>query len=494
MMIKAETILAATEVVAVHGDRSEMIRGLTLDSRQVKPGFVFFAVPGHNLDGGRFIQDAIERGARMVVTAEAGSVNRRNVLVAQVSDVRRAMAEMAAAFYDHPSHNLYAVGITGTNGKTTTAGMVRRVFERAERQPGSIGTIRYQIGDRSIPAARTTPESLDLQRMMAQMLKAGCRSVIMEVSSHGLVQKRVWDVDFDVVVFTNLTHDHLDYHQTVEDYYEAKSLLFQGLQAKPARAAVINLDDPWGVRLVELARRHSQVVTYAIQNEKADIRATQLELSAHGSAFELQSPWGAAPARLRLLGRFNVYNALAAMGVCAMADIPLDRIVPVLADMRLVEGRLEEIKTSAGFQVFVDYAHTADALKNVLATLREITDGRLIVVFGCGGDRDRRKRPMMGAVAAELADYSILTSDNPRKENPLAILSQIRAGFTNNDNYEVVEDRYEAIVHALSMADRGDVVLVAGKGHENYQEFGDTVIPFDDRQVVRECLGITTQA
>ncbi len=490
--MKASILLAATQVLSVQGDAEAEIKGLAFDSRQVKPGQAFFAVPGRNLDGSRFIRDALGRGAAMIVTREELTLARGHALFVRVADVRQVMAEMAAAYYEYPARRLRMLGITGTNGKTTTANMARNVLRAAGLRPGLIGTIRYEIGDRSIPAPRTTPEAIDLHNMLAQMAHAGCQSAIMEVSSHGLVQRRVWGIDYDVAVFTNLTHDHLDYHQTVDGYYEAKSLLFRGLRGRPGQSALINLDDPHGARLLGLAEKHAPVFSYGIQNQAAMVRAVNLELSARGSAFDVVSPWGTVALRLRLLGRYNVYNALAAFGACAALGVELPVIAPVLNAMQSVPGRLEEIENNAGFQVFVDYAHTEDALKNVLTTMREITAGRLIVVFGCGGDRDRRKRPLMGAVAGELADYAILTSDNPRKENPSDIIAQVRAGFSGHDNFEVVEDRHEAIVRALTMAERGDVVLVAGKGHENYQEFADTVIPFDDRQVVRECLGLKT--
>lgn len=490
--MKASVLLAATQVLESRGDTGIEIKGLVTDSRQVKPGQAFFAVPGNKLDGAHFIQDALARGAAMIITRDSFNLQRGHALFVRVADVRSAMAEIAAAFYGYPARRLRMLGITGTNGKTTTACMARNILQTAGLRPGLIGTIRYEIGDRSIPATRTTPESVDLHNMFAQMVNAGCRSAVMEVSSHGLVQRRTWGIDYDVAVFTNLTHDHLDYHHTVDEYCEAKSLLFRGLQGRPGQTALINLDDQYGSRLLEVASEHASAIAYGIQHPDARIRAVNLQLKPRGSEFDAVTPWGTLHLRLRLPGRFNVYNALAALGACASMGVDLPVIAPVLDALESVPGRLEEIKNTAGFQVFVDYAHTADALRNVLSAMREITAGRLILVFGCGGDRDRRKRPLMGAVAAELADYTIVTSDNPRKENPSAIIAEIRAGFAGHNNFEVVEDRYEAIVRALSLAERGDAVLIAGKGHENYQEFADTVIPFDDRQVVRECLGVTT--
>lgn len=488
--MKLSTMLAAIKPLAQSGSGDPDIKGLAYDSRKVKPGFLFFALPGQHQDGNQFIPEALERGALAVVSALPAPVNHGQAVIIQASDPRQAMAELAAAFYQNPSASLQVLGITGTNGKTTTAFMLRDIFAAADRRTGLLGTVDYEIGDRVIPAGRTTPESIDLQNMLSQMVQVGCRSAVMEVSSHALIQKRVAGIDFDFAVFTNLTHDHLDYHSTTENYFQAKALLFRGLsRSRKAPVAVINLDDPYGRRLFQESFE-AEMLTYAIQQEAA-VRAVNLQITSAGSAFEVRSPWGNAPVALKLLGRYNVSNALAALATAGASGVPPAQAAETLSRIIAVPGRLEEIATAGGFQVFVDYAHTEDALQNVLSTLREITRGKLSVVFGCGGNRDRKKRPLMGAVAARLADYVILTSDNPRKEDPGDIIGQIRAGCLNYDNVEVVEDRHEAIVRALSLAEDGDVVLIAGKGHENYQEFANTVIPFDDRQVVRECLGLS---
>jgi len=400
------------------------------------------------------------------------------------------MAQVARVFYHNPSDRLKVVGITGTNGKTTTAFMIKNIFDMAGLKAGMIGTVEYIIGRRVIPATRTTPESVDLQHMLDQMLTADCRGAVMEVSSHALVQKRVLGIDFDAAVFTNLTHDHLDYHQTMEKYFQAKTLLFKSLrQSAKKPVAVVNIDDSYGRQLASLPEVKAGVITYGLQ-EQAAVRVSNLQLTAQGSSFDVLSPWGGAKISLHLLGRYNVSNALAAIGACGALGIKLSLIADVLQQMTCVPGRLEEIQTTAGFQVFVDYAHTEDALRNVLTTLREVTTGRLIVVFGCGGNRDVKKRPLMGAVAEQMADYAILTSDNPRREEPGLIISQILNGFKTREKVDVIPDRYEAIARALFIAEKGDVVLIAGKGHENYQEFVNTIIPFDDRQVVRECLGM----
>lgn len=488
--MKLNILMERIQTVSVNGAADADVKGITHDSRQVKPGFIFCALKGQRDDGTRYIQDAIDKGAVVIVSNRAAVMSRGQVVSVQVRKPRDVVAVLANAFYDDPSRKLKVLGITGTNGKTTTAFMVRDILHAAGWKPGVIGTVDYEIGDRIIPAGRTTPEATDMQRMLAEMVHVGCRSAVMEVSSHALVQRRTLGLEFDVAVFTNLTHDHLDYHKSVPQYFEAKALLFRELasQKKPA-LAVINVDDPWGERLTRFPELKAQVITCGLCRD-AMVHAEKIQIDANGSHVAVKSPWGHVTLNMKLLGRFNIYNALAALAACGTLNIAPSLSAEVLSKMTLVPGRLEEIKTHQGFQVFVDYAHTEDALHNVLTTLREITSNRLIVVFGCGGNRDDKKRPRMGRVVARLADYALLTSDNPRKENPSAIIAQIRSGIADPDVCEIVEDRYEAIARALSLADKGDVVLIAGKGHENYQEFTNTVIPFDDRQVVRECLGI----
>jgi UDP-N-acetylmuramoyl-L-alanyl-D-glutamate--2,6-diaminopimelate ligase len=491
-MLRADTmrldaLLKKIQTVAVKGSKSVEIEGIAYDSRQVRPGFLFVALHGQNREGTDFIDDAVHRGAEVVVADEIRPA-RRDVTQVQVRDTRLGLAQLACAFYGDPSFKLEAVGITGTNGKSTTSFMIRDILRAEKRTPGLLGTIQYEIGERCIPALRTTPESADIQAMLDQMLRAGCRSVVMEVSSHGLVQKRTWGVDFDVAVFTNLTRDHLDYHETMENYFEAKSILFQELgQRNKAATAVINIDDPWGIRLAGGNALHAGLITYGLHPE-AMVRAEDVQCSAQGSTFWVVSPWGRVRFQLSVLGRFNISNVLAATAACGALGIKPEHSAEVLAAMKPVPGRLEQIPNSRGLLVFVDYAHTDDALANVLQTLREITKKRLIVVFGCGGRRDRAKRPLMGAVANRMADYSIITSDNPRNEDPVDIIVQVAAGFSFGNNFEMEMDRRKAIARALSMAEEGDTVLVAGKGHENYQEFANTVMPFDDREVVRELL------
>lgn len=484
--MKIEDLLQVVQSHAVRGGRQADITGIACDSRRVKPGSLFVAVPGTHEDGARYIEDALRRGA-VAVMSQAPVAVPSGVAWIGVEDPRRALAEISCAFYGHPASQLQVAGITGTNGKTTTAFMLRDLLRAAGRTPGMIGTVQYEIGDRCIPANRTTPESVDVQHMLEQMLRSGCRSAVLEVSSHALDQKRVWGIDFDVGVFTNLSRDHLDYHETMERYFAAKALLFRGLgqMAKPA-CAVINLDDPWGQQLAGMGGA-CPVWTYGM-HAAAAVVAEEIELGPHGSSFRARTPWGAADIRLRLMGRYNVHNALAALTAGGAMGLTLDTMIPALEAFMSAPGRMEPVPNDRGLHVFVDYAHTADALANACATLREISPRRLIVMFGCGGNRDRGKRPLMAAAAAAEADLTIVTNDNPRSEDPAAIAAAIVAGFPAGTRYEIVLDREEAIARALTVAQPGDTVLLAGKGHENYQEFARTVSPFDDREIARRHL------
>lgn len=485
--MRLESITRIVQPIQVRGPLNYDIEGIAYDSRQVKENYLFVALHGKREDGAAYIEDALRRGA-VAIVSEEDRWPRRNVAHILVEDARRAMAEISCAFYDHPSQKIPLVGVTGTNGKTTTSFMVREVLAAEGRHPGLIGTVRYEIGSRVIPAIRTTPEAPDVQFMLDQMVRSGCRSAVMEVSSHALQQRRVWGADFDVGVFTNLTRDHLDYHGTMEDYFAAKMQLFRGLGLQHKRAsAVVNLDDEWGMELVRTNGLCAQLLTFG-EHPSADVRAEDIELDAHGTRFVVHTPWGSTDAHLRLLGRFNVSNALAAIAACGALGISPERSAAVLAGMNTVPGRLERFASPRGFNVFVDYAHTDDALAHVLDTLRELRPHRLIVVFGCGGDRDRSKRPLMGAAAHQRADYTILTSDNPRREKPESIVAEIEQGIPTADRHEVVLDREEAIARAIGMAQKDDIVLIAGKGHENVQEFASTVVPFDDREVVRRYL------
>ena len=486
--MQLKELLQQIDAVRVEGSLDREVAGITYDSRRVTPGMVFVAVPGQNTDGHDFIPNAIERGASAIICERNGFVSQRATKV-KVADARAALAQAAAVYYQHPSAKLKVIGVTGTNGKTTVAFMVKEILEAAGIKTGLLGTIRYEIGERVIPAQRTTPEALEIQQMMAQMLRAGCGACVMEVSSHALDQKRVCGIDFDLGIFTNLTQDHLDYHGTMADYYTAKKKLFSllGASAKPG-GAVINIDDAFGERLARETRAEVQL-TYGL-GEAATLRATQIQLGRDATRLKIETPEQKFSCQLPLIGRHNVYNALAAVGAALVLKVPVTAIKSALSELRPVPGRLENIAAGQPFGVYVDYAHTDDALRNVLHTLREITSGRLLLAFGCGGSRDTGKRAKMGRVAADLADLTLITSDNPRKESPAEIAAEIAAGFCSvrPEGCRIELDRRRAIDELIRQAQPGDLVLIAGKGHETYQEFEDTVVPFDDRIYARETL------
>jgi len=485
--MKLGALLQSIETLEVKGAVDVEIEGIAYDSRRVMQGGLFVAVRGHKADGVHYVSEALSNGA-VAVVSENGLELGAGVAHIRVACARRALAEIATVFHGDLSRQMKIVGITGTNGKTTTAHMVRDVLRDGGFLPGLLGTVAYEIGDHALPAPRTTPEAPDLHALLGQMWEAGCDSAVMEVSSHAIALHRTHGIDFDISVFTNLTQDHLDYHKDMETYFAVKSRLFHGHGKGEGRFVVINIDDPWGRKLLDEGRIEADVATYGF-DERAMVRATDAEMDADGTCFRVSSPWGEVRICLTLLGRFNISNALAALAVGGLCGIDLERIAQSLKNIRAVPGRLEPVANRRHKKVFVDYAHTDDALRNVLGTLREICKGKLIVVFGCGGNRDRGKRKLMGQVAAALADFSIITSDNPRTEDPGAIVSDIMEGFAGEESFEVVLDRREAIKEGLQKTGRKDILLVAGKGHETYQELKDTIIPFDDRETVREILG-----
>jgi len=466
-------------------------RGLAYDSRRVQPGFVFFAIKGFEKDGHDFIEDAVRRGA-VAVVAEKELTVPPGVTFVRVPNTRRALAAAAAAFYGYPDRWLRVIGVTGTNGKTTTTHLVRAVYAAAEEKTGLVGTLSAVYGDTVLPAERTTPESLELEALLRRMVDEGVTTVVMEVSSHALALERVAEIEFDVAVFTNLTQDHLDFHRDMADYYAAKARLFLGLKElrrkKRPRRAVINVDDVYGQRLAE--ESGGKVVTYGLMQE-ADFRAREVELGPHGTTFTVEWAEGEVPVELQLVGRFNVYNALAAFAVGVTEGFPATQVSEALRNVKAVPGRFERVEVGQDFTVVVDYAHTPDGLENALQAARALTAGRVIVVFGCGGDRDAGKRPLMGKIAARLADFTVITSDNPRSEDPRRITAAIEAGFRQvgaPGSYAVEEDRREAIALAFRQARPGDIVVLAGKGHEDYQIIGDKRLPFDDRKVATAIL------
>jgi UDP-N-acetylmuramoyl-L-alanyl-D-glutamate--2,6-diaminopimelate ligase len=486
MSVPLSELLAATAVTDHNADPQLRVESLCYDSRQCRPGALFFALRGAKEDGTKFVAQAAQQGAVAIVSDAALSACALPFI--QVPNARAAMAEMAAAFYGRPSDALKVMGVTGTNGKTTTAFLVKHLLDADQRRCGLIGTVKYCVGDREIDAPRTTPESVDLQDLLSQMIGAGSRAVAMEVSSHALTQHRTRGIAFDTAVFTNLTQDHLDFHRTMESYFEAKALLFEGLtkQKKKARA-IVNLDDRYGRFLIERFEKQIPVITYGM-GVHANFRATNVRFDATGSSFQLTAKGREYLVRSPLIGSFNIYNVLGALAAANAMGMELRAAVAAMAKAPQVPGRLERVNAKRSFQVFVDYAHTDDALRNVLRTLKELKPRRLVTVFGCGGDRDRAKRPLMAAAAEEFSDWCILTSDNPRSEDPLRILADIRKGLRGK-RYEEIPDRTEAVHRAVQLAGNGDIILLAGKGHETYQEFaGGKRIPFDDAAVARRAI------
>ncbi|MFY9272901.1 MAG: UDP-N-acetylmuramoyl-L-alanyl-D-glutamate--2,6-diaminopimelate ligase, partial [Thermacetogeniaceae bacterium] len=445
---------------------------------------------GYRTDGHLYIDDAVSRGAVGVVVERAVDVP-EGISLVRVEDSRLALAQLAANFFGHPSRLLTLIGVTGTNGKTTVTHLIEAVLRVGGKSTGIIGTIWNKIGDQKLTGVHTTPESLDLQALLNRMVAADVAAVSMEVSSHALYLHRVVGCEFDVGVFTNLTQDHLDFHKDLDEYKAAKMLLFQGLgkgrtKNRPCYA-VVNIDDPVGKEI--LKNTEVPVITYGVR-EDADVKAIDLQLTPKGTSFTAVYSKGRIPISLSLPGEFNVYNCLAAVCVGLKEGVPVDLISSALKEVKGVPGRFELVDEGQNFTVVVDYAHTPDGLENVLKTARSIKQGRLITVFGCGGDRDQGKRPLMGRLSGELSDYTVITSDNPRSEDPEKIVRQIVEGIKESKaaSYTVITDRYEAIRHALHWAREGDFVLIAGKGHETYQIIGDQVLPFDDQQVAREIL------
>jgi UDP-N-acetylmuramoyl-L-alanyl-D-glutamate--2,6-diaminopimelate ligase len=466
---------------------AEAITGIAYDSRTVQRGNVFVALKGVRADGAQFVRQAVERGAAAIVAEH--SVADVGVPLLEVSDARLAFAELAADFYGHPSERMRVVGITGTNGKTTTSYLLASIFESAGMKCGVIGTVAHRIGDEVRESSHTTPEAPDVQALLHEMVERGCIACAMEASSHALALRRVDAMTFSAGVFTNLTRDHLDFHENMEAYFQAKRRLFEMLPA--GAPALINADDPKSTALIAVS---AKPVTYGI-NRSADITPGPLSFSMDGLDFDIRTPRGRLHASSSLVGRPNVYNILAAVGTGVALGLPFDAIERGIQALQAVPGRFEVVSDPKdAFTVVVDYAHTDDALRNLLETARPLVRGRLITLFGCGGDRDRTKRPLMGAVASRLSDVLVITSDNPRHENPERIIDEIQRGITPDTKRDdallfAIPDRRAAIAKAIENARPGDMVLIAGKGHEKYQIVGDEHLPCDDVAIARELLG-----
>jgi len=487
---------------AAEGDLGVEVRSLATDSRTVEPGALFFALPGSRTDGRRFVAEALQRGAVAVAAPELVEATAGIARVALPS-IQRSLSELAAAFFDHPSRKLFLLGVTGTNGKTTVTHLLEAIWKSAGFRPGLIGTIYYRLGDRTWGAPFTTPQAVELQRLLGEMAEGGATHVVMEVSSHALALGRVSDCEWNAALFTNLTRDHLDFHADMESYFAVKQTLFSELlprSGKPDRFAVVNRDDPYGLRLIDAGAL--RVVTFG-HGAEADVAPVEVERSLGGLKGEIRIRDERMAISSSLVGDAHLENILAAAAAAWAQGIPLTAIADGIRQCRGIPGRMERVDEGAPFAVLVDYAHTPDALERAVRVLRSLAEGRLIVVFGCGGDRDRGKRPLMGEAAARIADIVIATSDNPRSEDPLKILHEIERGIVEAgldpiqesaarredvNGYLVIPDRRRAIHLAIEIARPADVVLIAGKGHETYQIVGAERHPFDDRQEARHRL------
>ena len=476
--MKLKDLLNGLTVISSTADMDAEITGVNYDSRQVVPGDVFVAISGFSADGHKFIPMAVQKGAVCAVCEHAVE----EIPCVVVEDTRKALAIIGANWFDHPACEMTMVGITGTNGKTTSTYLIKSILEqKAGAKVGLIGTIQNMIGSEVLHTERTTPESFELQKLFRQMADAGCTHVVMEVSSHALALHRVYGVRFAVAVFTNLTQDHLDFHETMENYCDAKAILFRNCDC-----AIYNIDDPWNERLLRgsTCRRFS----YGIEQD-CDLRAKEVHLAADCVKYTAEAETEWTHAEIGIPGAFTIYNTLDAIAACWNLGVSLEDCADALHKNHGVKGRMEIIPTPGkNYTILNDYSHTPDSLENVIRAVKGFAKGRTIALFGCGGDRDRTKRPIMGKIAASMADYAIVTSDNPRTEQPQAIIDDILAGMDGYDNYTVIVDRVEAIHYAMDHAQAGDVIILAGKGHEDYQEIGHEKIHMDEREIVADYL------
>ncbi len=494
--MRLDYLLNGQPVVEQHGNKDCEIKGLTSDSREVKKDYLFVAVKGSSQDGHKYLSDAVQRGACALVVENVANVF-PNVPIVRVPDTRAALSDLASRFYNYPSKDMNLIGITGTNGKTTTSYILESILKEGGRNVGVIGTINYRYKGKSFQTSLTTPESNDLMKILGEMRDAGVTDIILEVSSHSLEQGRVRGLDWSRALFTNFSRDHLDYHLTMEEYFKAKSLLFASLREEEGQAkTIINMDDPKGRELQRITK--ASTVSYGL-GDNCSVRATDIHSSVEGLHFRMTTPAGDTPITSTLFGQMNVYNILAAAAVAFSLDIDLNTISRGIQRLAFVPGRLQHVENKQGLSIFVDYAHSTDALKKVLQTVRQLTKGRLITVFGCGGDRDKGKRPDMGRVAGMYSDCAIITSDNPRGESPEKIADEIEAGMKesglkrvtfnfslNAKGYEIILDRRKAIHAAVKIANKegGDIILIAGKGHEQYQITGNGKRYFNDIEEV----------
>ncbi len=478
--MKLSALLEGLNFTKVEGNTETAISGICYDSRKAQPGSVFVCIVGYETDGHKYIEKALTQGAVALIVQNGSALPEipRNICVVYADDTRKMLAGVSAAFYGHPEKKLKIIGITGTNGKTSTSSLVMSILRFKEKSVALIGTNGHIINDEHIATERTTPESHELYKMFAEMVEQGVEYLVMEVSSHSLYLSRVYGIDFLVGAFTNLTQDHLDFHKTMENYKDAKGMLFD-----VSANAVINTDDDAGKEY--MSKIDYPAITYGLE-EGALMRASDIKISARGVIFTLNYEGKTYTVRLGIPGKFSVYNALAALGCVVAAGISIDDAIKAMTFAKGVSGRCETVYTQTDYTVIIDYAHTPDGLENIISTVREFCEGRIITLFGCGGDRDRTKRPIMGQVASGLSDFCVVTSDNPRTEKPADIINDILEGVSGE--YTVIENRREAIKYALSIAKRGDCVILAGKGHETYQIIGKEKFFFDERVVVAEIL------
>jgi UDP-N-acetylmuramoyl-L-alanyl-D-glutamate--2,6-diaminopimelate ligase len=485
-MAMLDELLTGLQYEVLKGSTSGVLAGITTDSRVVQPGWAFVAIPGAKVDGHTFIPQALAQGASIVVVDRPIDLTAAtSACCLRVLDTRKALAHLAAAFFGHPSRQLRLIGVTGTNGKTTSTYLLEAVLQAHGLTPGVIGTVTYRYSDHERPADQTTPPADAIQRMLREMVDAGVSHCAMEVSSHALAQHRVWGCQFAAALFTNLTQDHLDYHADMSAYFAAKAQLFTTYHPG---VAVLNYDDPASEKL--LHQTQAPVITYGF-SPASDVGIERLEIDASGIHLSVRMESQSVTVRSQLIGRHNVYNILGVLATAKGLDLAIDQTIQGIERLRTVPGRFEPVDAGQPFSVLVDYAHTDDALRNVLQAARGITTGRLLIVFGAGGDRDRSKRTRMGRVAAQFADTAVITSDNPRSEEPMAIIRAIEVGFRESgqvSQYQIIEDRARAIQEAIGLARAGDVVVIAGKGHETYQIVGDERFSFDDRQVAAQAL------
>lgn len=485
-------IISTLDVQQVQGNQNVSIQDITADSRAVKPNSLFIALDGATVDGHNYIGKAVDAGAVAVIVSKPVTVP-ADVCVITVDDTRQAMMVCVPYFFDYPANRMRMVGVTGTNGKTTTTHMIRHILKAQGFKVGVIGTVHIMIGDTSYPIHNTTPDVVDLQHILHQMVQENVEYCVMEVSSHALALGRVSGVEFDTAVFTNLTQDHLDFHKTFENYLAAKCKLFEQVsapnQVKDNKGAVINIDDSYGYRVME--KTTAPTITYSTLG-KGTLNASDVHMSTKNSQYTVNYKGESYPVSMNTTGLFNVYNTLAAIGACLQEGISMEAIDTALKTFSSVPGRFELIEEGQDFAVVVDYAHTPDGLQNILETAKAIKENRIIIVFGCGGDRDATKRPIMGRIAAEYGDKIYVTSDNPRTEDPVQIVKDVEVGvkeaLREGTSYEVIVDRREAINHAIHDAKAGDIVIIAGKGHENYQILKNETIHFDDREEARKAL------